>query len=80
MSYKQYKGKTIKLSFKKKGSWNVPHGDYCKKSGDLIQCIGSMKNPQKFKVTKKGSMAYFWTVDTSLNGHERAEDCMIIFK
>lgn len=80
LSYKQYKGKTVKLSFKKKKSWYMPHGDYLTKSNKLIQCIGPMSNPHKFKVTKKGSKAALWTTDTSITGHEMSEDCMIIFK
>lgn len=80
LSYKQYKGKTVKLSFKKKKSWYMPHGDYLTKSNKLIQCIGPMSDPHKFKVTKKGSKAALWTTDTSITGHEMSEDCMIIFK
>ena len=80
LSYKQYKGKTIKLSFKRKGFWYMHHGDYIEKGSERIHCIGSMSDPSTFKVKKKGSIAYLWTEDNSLNGDERAEDCRIIFK
>lgn len=80
LSYKQYKGKTVKLSFKRKRPWLMPHGDYVTKSNKLIQCIGGMSDPSKFKVTKKDSKAALWTTDTSETGHEMSEDCMIIFK
>lgn len=79
LSYKEYKNKKITLKFKKKGTWYLPHADYCTKSGKLISCIGSMDSPSKFKMTKKGSMAYFWVTDT-MDKYEPAEDCMIIFK
>ena len=80
LSYKQYKGKTVKLSFKRKRPWLMPHGDYVTKSNKLIQCIGGMSDPSKFKVTKKDSKAALWTTDTSETGHEMSEDCMIIFR
>lgn len=77
LDYKKYKNKKIKLKFKKKGRWLMPHGDYCTKSYKLIQCIGSMSSPEPFKVTKKGSIASLWSINTKNN---MSEDCFILFK
>ena len=77
LDYKKYKNKKIKLKFKKKGRWLMPHADYCTKSYKRIQCIGSMSSPEPFKVTKKGSIASLWSINTKTN---MTEDCLILFK
>ena len=77
LDYKKYKNKKIKLKFKKKGRWLMPHADYCTKSYKRIQCIGGMSSPEPFKVTKKGSIASLWSINTENN---MSEDCLILFK
>lgn len=77
LDYKKYKNKKIKLKFKKKGRWLMPHADYCTKSYKRIQCIGGMASPEPFKVTKKGSIASLWSINTENN---MSEDCLILFK
>lgn len=77
LDYKKYKNKKVKLKFKKKTNWLMPHGDYCTKSWKRIQCIGGMSSPSPFKVTKKGSIASLWSTNTKIF---MDEDCFILFK
>lgn len=81
LSYKQYKGKKVTITYKKKGNWKILHADYFTKSDKLIKCHGTILPGDKetIKITKKNSKLYFWIPDT-MDKYEPAEECTILFK
>lgn len=81
LSYKQYKGKNVTISYKRKAYWTILHVDYLTKSDKLIECLGSTMpgDKEKFKVTRKGSYVSLYTEET-MDEEAPYEMCEIHFK